>query len=160
MKTQKKELKNIFLGRLPALVPELSEGTRQRICNELAEQANSYCNDLNKEVGALLRENITELETTRGYLANFIIHLENSSKKIINNLKDEGMLWVEHDKQGKARMMSRTKVLGMTAEYFNEINKLVKEYYQSIAPVPLPDKPVDNPEATQAAVIFRQGKLF
>jgi biotin-(acetyl-CoA carboxylase) ligase len=158
--TQKKELKNIFLGRIPALVPELSEGTRQKLCKELAEDANSYCSDLNKEVGALLRENIAELESTRGYLVNFITHLENSSKKIINNLTDKGMIWLENDKQGKSRMMARTEVLGMTVEYFNEINKLVKEYYQSIAPVPLPDKPVDNPESTHAASIFRQGKLF
>jgi len=155
----KSKLKNVYFDAfIEALNLEtkinLTIPEKSAIANLLSSEA-IYIHDANFDI---LKEEhkvvVLDQEKTRAQFIGFVNFIEKYTKIIIENLRKNSLIYIEHDATKKRNIMKcRTTVVKDCVDFVNKMNELVMKYYEDVYKIDLVDDRDKNKDNIQ-------GKLF
>jgi len=131
--TIKKKIKDGMTAYLYESHPTLSEYQKNKIANDLRDMATDYIYKNSDGLQLLVSNAVTDLEQFRHQFQEYIDFLQLTTKKILEILKKQGVVYYEYDQKKKKNVMKgRSAVLTETVEYFNLLNDMVIDYYKNV----------------------------
>jgi hypothetical protein len=131
--TIKKKIKDGITTYLDESHPTLSEYQKNKIANDVRDMATDYIYKNSEGLQLLVSNAVTDLEQFRHQFQEYIDFLQLTTKKILEILKKQGVVYYEYDQKKKKNVMKgRSAVLTETVEYFNLLNDMVIDYYKNV----------------------------
>lgn len=122
--------------------PYLTEVQAHKIANDMMDIGVTHGFANLQGIQSIVSQAVLDLESYRNQFHEHIEFLQAVSKKIIEILKQKGLVHYEYDMKKKKNVMKgRTNVLTETVEYFNILNDMVIDYYKNVYKIEVsPDK--------------------
>lgn len=120
----------------------LTEVQAHKIANDMMAIGVTHAMNNMDGIQSMVSKAVIDLESYRNQFHEHIEFLQAVSKKIIEILKQKGLVHYEYDMKKKKNVMKgRTNVLTETVEYFNILNDMVIDYYKNVYKIEVsPDK--------------------
>jgi hypothetical protein len=131
--TLRNEIFETFCERMADLYPDIPGNVSRSIATNLAATGMAMYIENDEKLRELMSDAILARESHVNMFTKHIEHLQYNTKKIMEVWKEQGMVYLDHDRVKNRKVMkARSSVLQESVNFMNELNDLTIEFYKKV----------------------------
>jgi len=143
--TLRNEIFETFCERMQDLYPNIPSDVARSISTNLTATGMAMFIENNDKLRELMADAILARESHVNMFTQHIEHMQQKTKKILEVWKEQGMVYLDHDKVKNRKIMkARSSVLQESVNFMNELNDLTIEFYKKVYKVEDNDQTVQT----------------
>lgn len=128
-KTTKDEFENLLIARNIGL----TEHQAHVISGMMSEHVVEYVKNNHTSLSNIMAELNKEYEQTRNHYREHVLNLQSGTKKVMESLTHQGMVFFETNPKNKRRELKcRTNVLKAVVDFMNSIDNDVLDFFDKV----------------------------